>query len=270
MRRRIFSLGLAVFSSLALVTGSASAITYGQPDGNAHPNAGAFLAEFRTPGVKEALCSGTLIAPTIFLTAAHCVTHSLDARGIPHDAVWVTFDANYVQASSPAIHGVAYADPAYNQSQSDVQDLAVIILDHPASDDYPGITPAGLPTLGQLDAMSAQNGLKDTVFTTVGYGAVESGPVDAGHSFYPQTTRRSGTGSFNSLSNGFLRLSGNDQHGDTGTCFGDSGGPNFIGTSGVIAAITVGGDSQCKATNVDYRLDLASARSFLGQYVNLP
>jgi hypothetical protein len=47
-------------------------------------------------------------------------------------------------------------------------------------------------------------------------------------------------------------------------------GPNFLGTSDVIAAITITGDAVCRSTNVDYRLDTESARAFLGQYVTLP
>jgi len=62
--------------------------------------------------------------------------------------------------------------------------------------------------------------------------------------------------------------------GDGGTCYGDSGGPNFLGAgaseTNIIAGTTVTGDTPCRATNVDYRLDTPSARSFLGQFVTLP
>ena len=55
---------------------------------------------------------------------------------------------------------------------------------------------------------------------------------------------------------------------------GDSGGPNFLGAGDdetkIVAAITVTGDFMCRATNVVYRLDTDSARTFLGQYVPLP
>jgi len=62
----------------------------------------------------------------------------------------------------------------------------------------------------------------------------------------------------------------NPATGDGGTCFGDSGGPNFLGSTNTIAATTITGDAVCRATNVDYRLDTASARSFLQQFVTLP
>ena len=61
---------------------------------------------------------------------------------------------------------------------------------------------------------------------------------------------------------------------DGGTCYGDSGGPNFLGAgageTNIVADTAMTGDSMCRATNVDYRMDTASARAFLGHYVTLP
>ena len=37
-----------------------------------------------------------------------------------------------------------------------------------------------------------------------------------------------------------------------------------------MAATTITGDAVCRATNVDYRMDTASARAFLLQFVTLP
>jgi hypothetical protein len=38
----------------------------------------------------------------------------------------------------------------------------------------------------------------------------------------------------------------------------------------IVAALTVTGDTPCRSTNVDYRLDTDAARNFLRQYVTLP
>jgi len=66
----------------------------------------------------------------------------------------------------------------------------------------------------------------------------------------------------------------NPSTGNGGTCYGDSGGPNFLGAganeTNIVAATTITGDTPCRSTNVDYRLDTPSARAFLGQYVKLP
>jgi hypothetical protein len=110
--------------------------------------------------------------------------------------------------------------------------------------------------------------------TPVGYGdrTVTNGP--GGKTYGDVDTRYFATGTLNSVTPSWLHLSGNPSHGDGGTCYGDSGGPNFLGAdsteTNIIAAITITGDAVCRATNVDYRLDTASARSFLGQYVPLP
>jgi hypothetical protein len=61
--------------------------------------------------------------------------------------------------------------------------------------------------------------------------------------------------------------------GDAGTCYGDSGGPNFLGggatETNIVAATTITGDAVCRATNVTYRLDMPSVRHFLDDFVTL-
>jgi hypothetical protein len=60
--------------------------------------------------------------------------------------------------------------------------------------------------------------------------------------------------------------------GDAGTCYGDSGGPHFLGgvQSNLIVSTTITGDTACRATDKTYRLDTASARGFLDDFVTLP
>ena len=61
---------------------------------------------------------------------------------------------------------------------------------------------------------------------------------------------------------GSLVLSNNAHTG--GTCFGDSGGPNFIGTSNVIAGVTsFGKNSNCAGTGGVYRVDRADDLNWL-------
>jgi secreted trypsin-like serine protease len=66
----------------------------------------------------------------------------------------------------------------------------------------------------------------------------------------------------------------NQATGDGGTCYGDSGGPHFLGAGStetdVVVSITVTGDTVCKATHKTYRVDTASARDFLDDFVDLP
>ena len=245
----------ALVAALAVVVG-AGAITYGAPDGNGHPEVGALLAPQAYSDGTWATCTGTLIAPKVFLTAAHC-------EGAARVAV--TFDSVYDAAKGTTYWGTWVADPAYDQAQGDPHDLAVVLLDKAPR----GITPARLPAAGSLANLPG-----DQHFTSVGYGAqsVTSGP--GGKTFHYSDVRYVSSGTLNSITPSWLRISQNPSTGNGGTCYGDSGGPNFLGAgadeTNILAATTITGDTGCRSTNVDYRLDTASARAFLGRFVTLP
>ncbi|MDQ5818242.1 MAG: S1 family peptidase, partial [Actinomycetota bacterium] len=161
--------------------------------------------------------------------------------------------------------GTFYADPLYNQSQNDPYDIAVVVFDKPIR----GIQPAQLPTLGQFDSVA-----KDQQFTAVGYGGQEALNQPGGPVIGYLDTREYAVSTFNAVGPSYLRLSQNPATGNGGTCYGDSGGPNFLGAgsteTNIIAGITITGDALCKSTNVIYRLDTESAREFLKAFVTLP
>jgi secreted trypsin-like serine protease len=256
----------ALLLSLLLVllgASSAYAISYGQPDGTGHPSTGALVYFSPTRHEYRITCTGTLISPTVFLSAAHC-TAFLEVNGITN--VGVTFDPQFDAQTSTIYLGTMHTNPLYNRSQSDTKDIAVLTFAQPIQ----GITPVQLPPAGLLDQMKQDGSLKTARFTSVGYGEQE--PVNGpGGKVYPFTAdRRVSTGGFNSLTKTWLKLSGNPSHGDGGTCYGDSGGPQFLGGSNLQTSITITGDTVCRATNVDYRLDTPQARAFLGQFVALP
>lgn len=264
MRRRLL-LVLPLLAVALLYASPASAIVNGQLDGNLHPQTGALIAEFREPGQKEVLCSGSLIAPTVYLTAAHC-TDFLDSLGITD--VWVTFDSQFT-SSSPLIHGRYVTDPAYNAyagpgGSSDPHDLAVVLLDRAAT----GITPVQLPAAGLLN----RTALASQTFTAVGYGTVRVDKTGGPNAFFFDSTRRFALQTLLSLEPAWLNLSENPSTDNGGTCFGDSGGPHFLGgtSSNLQVSITVTGDNACRATDKTYRLDTPSAREFLGNFVTLP
>jgi V8-like Glu-specific endopeptidase len=245
-------IALAATAATLVVAAPAAAITNGTPDGNRHPNVGGLVAATQYSDGTWIYCSGTLISPTVFLTAAHC--------GEEGERVRVTFDTAY-QAGDTVYTGTFHADPAYNQSQSDPHDIAVVVLDSPVTD----IKPAKLPKAGSLSNLSGTQ-----QFTSVGYGAYEVTNQPGGHQYLYNDVRMVATGTLNSINKSWLRISMNPSTGNGGTCYGDSGGPNFLGGSNIIAAITITGDAVCRSTNVDYRLDTESARAFLSDYVTLP
>jgi hypothetical protein len=251
MRRVIVAMAVTVAAILALaVAMPANAITNGAPDGTAHPQVGALLAPKPYSDGTWATCSGTLISPTVFLTAAHC---DQDVTRVA-----VTFDAEYHAATGTTWWGAWHADPAYSGAQSDPHDIAVVVLERAVT----GVTPAPLPAAGSLAALP-----KGTPITSVGYGA-QSVTVEKGPTFHYADVRYAATGTLTTVTPSWLRASMNPTLGDGGTCYGDSGGPNFVGD--ILAATTITGDFRCRATNVDYRLDTPSARDFLRHYVTLP
>ncbi len=249
MFRRLGVLILLV--ALLSIATPAQAITNGELDGSGHPNVGALVSPTQYSDGTWLYCSGTLISPTVFLTAAHCAEGAL---------VTVTFSPAYKDGDK-TYTGTWYADPRYNWKQSDPHDIAVVVFDKPIK----GIVPARLPAADSLSDLSGSQ-----QFTSVGYGAykVTNGP--GGHRYLYNDVRMVATGTLNSITPAWLRISMNPSTGNGGTCYGDSGGPNFLGTTDIVAAITVTGDAVCRSTNVTYRLDTESARAFLGQFVTLP
>src|SRR3954452_18900760 len=160
-------------------------------------------------------------------------------------------------------------DPEYGYSGqyggSDPHDLAVVHLDEAQS-----ITPARLPTSGLLSSLS----LRGQTFTAVGYGIIRSdktkGPNNYNQKLDP-SVREVTTQAFHSLQSSWLTMSANPSTGYGGWCYGDSGGPSYLGNSNVAVAMSDLNDSVCRAQDRGYRLDTDSARQFLAsQGVPLP
>ncbi|MCO6009839.1 S1 family peptidase [Actinoallomurus purpureus] len=252
-----FATPLAFCALLTVAWASpAYAITNGTDDGNDHPSVGALLSDKPYDDGTFAYCTGTLISPTVFLTAAHCGHHR-------QKTAQVTFSSHYRHGD--AVYTGRYIPDERYSSKEDAYDMAVVVFNAPVA----GIKPARLPAAGFLSHLRAEGTLPNTKFTPVGYGSLN--PSKGAHKtkFVYTDTRSRTTISYDGLSHMWLKLSLN--RGDGGTCYGDSGGPNFLGNSDLLVATTISGDDDdCKATNYDYRLDSAPARKFLARFVTLP
>jgi len=257
----------SVVALLLLRTSLTHAIVHGTLDGDLHPNVGAVI--FAVDEQLFSPCSGNLIAPTVFVTAAHCLDY-IESQGATQ--VWVTFashvvaDVNFIEVSnldtSTLIPGTLHPNPAFDLNAPDPNDVAVITFETPVA----GITPVALPPPGLLDELGSQNGLKDHVFIVVGYGANQpEGPPTLARD---QLIRRFATSGLNSLGQAQPHFSMNAAKGYGGATYFDSGGGIFLGNSNTVVAIV--GWRGFQGMYEGYRLDIPSARAFLSSFVTLP
>lgn len=140
-------------------------------------------------------------------------------------------------------------------------DIAVFLLD----DVVTGVEPARMAPLGFLDTLAAP---RQQTFTAVGYGTVRQINRQGPQAFLPGWRREKADQQLLSLTKAWVTFSMNLATGNGGTCYGDSGGPHFLG--GFVVAITITGDAVCKATDKDYRVDTPWAQAFLSEFVTLP
>lgn len=237
----------------------AHAITAGgELDGNAHPYVGLMIAQ-DAAGNPLWRCSGTLISPTLYLTAGHCTE-----APAAHVEIW--FDAD-VQGGIPEngypfagdAGGKPYTHPSYNPNAFFRFDLGVVVLDQPVNMNKYG----RLPARDVLDRMATQRGRQDVTFTAVGYGLQRINPVFV----QAERVRMVARPHLVQINTGFtgdfsVLLSNN--HSTGGTCFGDSGGPNFIGDSNVVGGVTSFGiNGNCAGTGGVYRVDRADDLDWL-------
>jgi hypothetical protein len=234
---------------------------------NLYPAVGALMFDWDHNGLTgdDEFCTGSLISPTVFLTAAHCVVTQYTPPG---SQFYVTFAADLFAKNVKFIKATGYVyDPAYGHDQANLHDLAVILLPEGSTK---GLTPYRLPVRGELDALSARGALADAIFTNVGYG---TSSTLTGIPGFPWDGKRSISESeFMGLQQYWLGLLMNSNAtGLGGDCYGDSGGPKFLNSNpGVVYATVTTGDYPCRATTWDYRTDTDDARAFLGQFVKLP
>ena len=182
--------------------------------------------------------------------------------------MWVSFDTAVPEpVTSPPTtlyEGTAHAHPLFACcGANDTFDIAVVVLNQ----DVTGITPAQLPIANQLGTMSNAQ-LQSATFVAAGYGTVRDDKTGGWHSLTFDGKRRFAEQTALSLTKAWFTLSMNPSTGDGGTCFGDSGGPHFLGN--VVVSVTVTGDRFCRATDKTYRTDTAVARDFLDEFVALP
>ena len=249
-RRPLIAALIGLVALIGVSVAPAGAVTDGELDGDNHPYVGLMVAQ-TADGTPLWRCSGTLLSPELFLTAGHCTE-------APAEHVEIWFDPD-VESGIPEngypntgeASGTPHTHPDYDPNAFYLRDLGVVVLDEPyLLDEY-----GELPQLNQLDVMATQRGRQDLTFTAVGYGLQRINPVfvedDRVRMFSRPHLIQINGGIVGDYS---LLLSNNKATG--GTCFGDSGGPNFIGTSNVVGGVTSFGlNGNCAGTGGVFRMD---------------
>lgn len=252
--------------------GGPSLVTFGQPDDGAHPQVGVLL--FVQNGVGYYSCTGTLLSPTIMLTAGHCV----ESEGNENTVTYVRFaddpladrteyaslqawlDAEWILAEEVEAH------PQFDDFAEfpDTYDVGIVIL--PEGADVP-TTYGVLPEIGFLETLSGNP--QNRLFTAVGYGDHGLIYPFAGGDLTRRytTTRLIEVQSTHAGVNQSARFTNNPGVGG-GTCYGDSGGPIFYGDTNIIGAITSFGFTPCIGADFNFRLDTEIAQDFITPYLD--
>jgi hypothetical protein len=163
--RNVLALCASAVLGLATAIPPAQAVTNGEPDGDGHPYVG-FLLVKDLGGSFFNVCSGTLIAPTVVLTAGHCTFNgSGEGRVWFHPNLLPGEGSGYPQSGYYEIDAV-YTHPDYDPAGAAVHEVGIVILKEPVV----------LPEYGQLppddvlDEILIQRGLHEQIFNIVGYG----------------------------------------------------------------------------------------------------
>lgn len=295
--RALAAVATTLVAALAFLAPPAQAITKGGTlDDGAHPMVGLMSAQTET-GEHLWRCSGTLINPTTFITAGHCTSND-DGGSVGEVKLWFAdgpiptnpqWLADVEEGDDPACvpdgggarysgypctgeyTGEAFTHPSYDPAQFWLWDLGVVKLDQPVQ----GVTEFGtLPAVGAYDGWRSS---RRQTFTTVGYGlqkALGQGASAQGKdsAVKVRMVARPRLISINSpyVGDYAMQLSNNSNTG--GSCFGDSGGPNFLGSTLEIAGVTSYGMSAqaCGGIGGVYRLDRAEDRPWLMCVINAP
>jgi hypothetical protein len=263
---------VGVLAISALTVAPVAAIRYGDNDGNAHPYVGLMVAQ-DSAGNPLWRCTGTLLSSRVLLTAGHCVEEPAAHVEVFFAAGPIPLGAGYPAAGSKPCKGVTgypctgdiggtpHQNPDWDPDAFYLHDVGIVEFNRA----YRGTSTFGqVPSEDQLDSLHAGH---HTTFTAVGYGRQLSFPDAAAWKVQANRVRMVAYPWLYQINTNYtgpriLVLSDNASSG--GTCFGDSGGPNFLGSSRVVAAVTSFGiNDVCAGLGGAYRIDRQRDRDWI-------
>jgi V8-like Glu-specific endopeptidase len=235
----------------------------GVPDGDDHPYVGLMLA-LDVNGTPLWRCTGTLISPTVYVTAGHCTEPPAAQAEVFFQTTLEPRRADFGWPAGPyngSTRGTTHVYPAYDPDAFFIADLGAVVLNEPVIlDSY-----ASLPSPGAVDALG--KGRKEAQVTVVGYGLQYAGRgVNPSVSLLTRyradvkVTNTQGVAGNRVYEGNSMFLSGDARHG--GTCFGDSGGPTLRGDT-LLAVTSYGFNSVCAGVGGVYRIDRAAELAWI-------
>lgn len=255
--RKTLLLVVAALMLLGSNSGAVLAVTDGVVDTD-HPYVG-LVVFYDADGTPTHRCSGTLISPTVFLTAGHCTFGATSAA--------VYFGQEITDEGYPftgGVTGTPYTMPGFDDFATfpNTSDLGIVVLDEAVDLGYAAIAP-----LGTLDGLAIQRGKQETSFTVVGYGLQSVKPT-----LMADRVRLTAEVQLinlrSSLTDGFNLHHTNAKGTGGGTCFGDSGGPVFLsGTTTIVGVTSFGLSKNCTGNGFAYRTDTQAAQGFIYSFL---